>query len=414
METTSLDSFLLTNGVAFLPWVGKGYEYGFDYNNDGTLLLGSSENKRKKVLVLGESHYAGEGVNFFNPNNSEWNVFTRNCVNNFIKRASWDKWMNTYTKFERSIVNKEIDANDSEKIWEHLAFYNYIQVPLYESRMKADDKDYQKAELPFFKVLSVLLPDIVIVWGDRLYQKIPGDFRNMGFEGMDGPKINIDGIDYGTWIYNYKNQRILLMEVYHPSSGYSWPFWNKVIKYGFELARIPINEKKMNRKSVGNDSPNEILSEAVKNIESTAALIGAQDAIGAYLRKEYLFKPLKQYADDQSLSFDVDKKYCRLIFSKKDWKGSIGIFSDYANKPNWRSMYIGINYGEEREPSTKLDCFNEPSISWWPHGRGFLPSPFNDLNSAACYVAVKNGDVALWIKNKVNEIIDEATKKGFL
>ena len=51
------DKELKEKGVKFLPMVGNNFENGLAYNNQGELLLNDNEYVRKKLLVLGESHY---------------------------------------------------------------------------------------------------------------------------------------------------------------------------------------------------------------------------------------------------------------------------------------------------------------------------------------------------------------------
>lgn len=190
--------------------------------------------------------------------------------------------------------------------------------------------------------------------------------------------------------------------------AYDKPLVRETIKQYISLIKL-LTGTSMNEKSL-----NELVHAAVDDIEATSALIGAQDSIGDFLRKKYLFKPLKEFATKSNLDFKVDDDKCSFDFSKKDWKGKITICSDYGKQPNWRSMYIGVSYDKELNPSAKLDCLNSKSTSWWPHGWEYLPNPFCDLNSPNSYVSLKQEDVANWIEDKVIKIMKEATEKGFI
>lgn len=235
MDIQSIDKHLLENGVKFLPWIGKDYEYGLSYDKDGKMVLGEEGKPGRKILVLGESHYVGDdGVDDFkNGDNEDWADFTRNVVNDYLGDTIRERWMNTFIKFERSLYGDTTDRMDSKNIWNHLVFYNYIQVPLTGPRLVAKHEDYTNASEPFFDLLSTLKPDIIIVWGNRLYHRLPSDNCNLGINGNDGGSINVDGYANPTWIYELKNgHKILAICVYHPASGYSWDYWNKVIKKG--------------------------------------------------------------------------------------------------------------------------------------------------------------------------------------
>ena len=52
IEDTKLDQKLLDGGVRFLPWIGKDYDKGLSYDNEGNLILGTEKNPGKKILVL--------------------------------------------------------------------------------------------------------------------------------------------------------------------------------------------------------------------------------------------------------------------------------------------------------------------------------------------------------------------------
>lgn len=213
-------------------------------------------------------------------------------------------------------------------------------------------------------------------------------------------EVKYNTLSYGVDVINWLYQCAML--------AYDKPLVRETIRQYISLLKI------LTGVSMDKDSINKLVRVAVNDIDSTAALIGAQDAIGAYLRKEFLFRLLKKFADDNGLAFELDESNCHFGFSKKDWKGKVCVYSDYSKSQNWRSMFVGVFFEEEREPSRKLDCLEGQPTSWWPNGLEYLPSSFGDLNSANCYVAVKSGKAAEWIENKAKEIIDEATKSGIL
>ena len=99
------------------------------------------------------------------------------------------RWTNTYLKFERSLKGKETNPEDSKEIWNSIAFYNYLQIPMSGARESGTTMDYKNAEKAFFEVLNELQPDLIIVWGvDRLFDNLPEDNWKMG-----------ESLDYDGW-----------------------------------------------------------------------------------------------------------------------------------------------------------------------------------------------------------------------
>lgn len=207
------------SNVRFLPWVGKNYEK--------RLFFG------KKILVLGESHNCGkEGCTREECESKEAFIECRNMTNNtmkvFFERPERHKpWMNTYTKFERSLFGEWTNAEDRKEIWDAVAFYNYLQYSVDGSRKAGEDDAYEKAIVPFYQVIDFLKPEVIIVWGQRLWYNLPGDER---WEECDSIKM-YDGYNIENGFYKLSNgDKAKVFQVNHPSSGYTWEYWHKVIK----------------------------------------------------------------------------------------------------------------------------------------------------------------------------------------
>lgn len=202
------DKELQGAGVKFLPFVGEKYEDGISFDKDGKLVL---EGQGKKVLVLGESHYCDEDLS-----DEKLSSFTRDVLGRYLGSEERDSWMRTFVKFERALANADTKI-DSESIWNHLMFYNYLQRPLRGTRM-ASEKNYEEAKNPFFAILEKYKPDYIIVWGRRLFAKLP----NEKGEYMSCNDMNL-------WSYNIEGKMIKVLPIYHPSVGFSWDYWHKVI-----------------------------------------------------------------------------------------------------------------------------------------------------------------------------------------
>lgn len=211
IKDDKIDKELQEAGVKFLPFVGDEYWNGISFDKDGNLVLGTEENPGKKVLVLGESHYCDEELS-----DEELSSFTREVLDCYLKSEERCSWKRTFLKFERALSN--VDTNiDSKSIWSHLMFYNYLQCALHGSRM-AGEKYYEEAKEPFFAILEKYKPDYIIVWGRRLFAKLP----NEKGEYMSCNDMNL-------WTYNIEGKMIKVLPIYHPSVGFSWDYWHKVI-----------------------------------------------------------------------------------------------------------------------------------------------------------------------------------------
>lgn len=199
----------------FTPRIGKDYARGGIFG--------------KKILALGESHYCGTGCADCGEcgKHPECSDFTTNvvnwCLDSSVEREGW---MNTYLKFERSLVGKETTPLESRKIWDSIAFYNFLQVAMGGAREAGTNQQYRAAAEPFMQVLEELQPDVLIVWGVRLWNNLPN--RNWA----DGSKVAVDGYDVQNGFYTLSSgKKVKAVCVYHPSVGYDWSFWHKVIEY---------------------------------------------------------------------------------------------------------------------------------------------------------------------------------------
>ena len=196
--------------VKFMPWKGENYQKG-GFNG-------------KKILVIGESFYCSEEEAVATLTDKTVNDYL--AIRNGEFRENNGGWTNTYLKFERSLVGEETTPEDSQKIWNSIAFYNYLQVPMSGARESGLPIDYKNAETAFFEVLNDLQPDLIIVWGvGKLFNNLPEDRWTWG------KSLNVEGMDINNGYYQLNNKNeVRCIAVYHPSAGYSWDKWHKVIK----------------------------------------------------------------------------------------------------------------------------------------------------------------------------------------
>ena len=200
--------------VFFKPWIGK------DFESCG--IFG------KKILVLGEAHLCGGCEDCGKVDNAEEcaDFTSKDCVKLLLDGHS-ASWTGAFRKFERSLTGHETTLDESRKIWDSVAFYNYVQKAMDSSRKAPEWIDFRNSEDAFFEVIDELRPDLIIVWGaTRMYDLLPG-----GERWREGDELVIDNYKVNNGYYRLsdgKETRVLW--VYHPSAGYSWDWWHKVIK----------------------------------------------------------------------------------------------------------------------------------------------------------------------------------------
>lgn len=205
----------MMNNIFFQPFVGKDYWSGGIFGH--------------RILVLGESHQCDEecsdcGLVSLHP---ECASYTSRVMGDYLnENKPREPWMHTYLKFERSLVGHETDWPERQQIWQSVLFFNFLQVTMLKPRQAGTKEQYQQAAKPFYDVIDEYRPEYIIAWGERLWGAMPGDER-----WTDGETISVDGYDVYTGSYRLTGGgSSRAMPVYHPSGGYSWKYWHKVIK----------------------------------------------------------------------------------------------------------------------------------------------------------------------------------------
>ena len=156
--------------------------------------------------------------------------------------------------------------------------------------------------------------------------------------------------------------------------------------------------KQLTYQDMGTEYKNNVIKEAIDNIECASALLSLTKEIGYTLVEDYIIIPLKnigfeQHHDDNgALWKDLDQSYTIVI--KTD------------DKTYWKQIWIGIIPKDRQMPrQTKLDCFTDEPTTNYPYGWSWISdNRNNNWNNPGEYPAIKKGEVLEWIKNKIDEI----------
>ncbi|WP_157580157.1 hypothetical protein [Rudanella lutea] len=128
--------------INFEPFVGKDYY-----------------SQSPKILVLGESHYAGEG--------DQQSDFTQKIVQENAQRQNGQSHR-FFTLIAKSI-DKQLDNLTAPSLWDRVAFYNYVQVIVgARPGIRPTNTMFANSDQAYRAVLERLKPDLVVVVGRRL------------------------------------------------------------------------------------------------------------------------------------------------------------------------------------------------------------------------------------------------------
>lgn len=121
-------------------------------------------------------------------------------------------------------MNREISVDDREYVWNQVAFYNFIQFNLEAPGVKETDEQFNDSIPAFKEVLEELKPDVIIVWGYGLFDRL------YGLGETDGEEMSLTNGDkvYTRWFFTGGEDKALMIRQHHPSRSYSWGEWGKV------------------------------------------------------------------------------------------------------------------------------------------------------------------------------------------
>lgn len=208
----------MLKNVFFYPHVGKNYEKGFN---------------GIKLLILGESHYCGEECANCGKN-SEYNCsdFTLKVLNRYLEyqkgNGEHENWMRTFTRFTNVMLEEQVNNETHIVFWDNVIFYNYVQSSTEGPRIPPSKQQFEESKDAFIEVLEKYMPDLILVWGKRLWENLPA----IGWWGKENILDNGNGQFY---YYKVKNKDIPAYRIYHPSTQYFNYEYSKYLKESMSL-----------------------------------------------------------------------------------------------------------------------------------------------------------------------------------
>lgn len=158
----------------FDPWIGARYA--------------SEGINGKRLLILGESHYGGEGC--------EYSRFTSEVIRDMALEKGR---LAFFSRVQRLVVGGRGGFSDLERadFWQRVAFYNFVQSALENPRDRPTYAMWQAAREPFSQTLGELNPSIILVLGTELKRNLPSIPANIPYCAVQHPSSI--GFRYDDW-----------------------------------------------------------------------------------------------------------------------------------------------------------------------------------------------------------------------
>ena len=130
-----------------------------------------------KLLILGESHHFDKNeCEEFQEEPQKYKNITQEVLEAYFKYKNGEEpfkaWMNTFTRFANIYKNDNLSGDQSEEFWNTVSFYNYVQTPVDSARKSPTEEQFKNSHESFVKIVDQLKPNLIIVWGFRLWTKM--------------------------------------------------------------------------------------------------------------------------------------------------------------------------------------------------------------------------------------------------
>ncbi len=134
----------------FNPWIGS------RYSTDGL--------DGKRLLILGESHYGGDGCHY--------PEFTTEVIQDMALEQGR---LAFFSRVARLVVGGRGGFSEAERedFWQRIAFYNFIQTALEQQGDRPTYEMWQAAREPFLQTLEELKPHLILILGIELSRNLP-------------------------------------------------------------------------------------------------------------------------------------------------------------------------------------------------------------------------------------------------
>ncbi|KYG73333.1 hypothetical protein AWW68_11540 [Roseivirga spongicola] len=186
---------------------------------------------KSKLLLIGESHYLDEKPDSLN--RSKDPQFTKEVVKSLGVNEDY------YPSHFFPNVNRLFALNDTsrEAFWSKVAFYNFIQRPMFTKNTRPNRADIALGWSAFDEILEKLSPDICLFLGNS-------NAKTMQKGLSENQKLKVEPLRYmnkvgGSWFYKSNIERddktITCLFIKHPSRYFSYIKWRKELSNKYDI-----------------------------------------------------------------------------------------------------------------------------------------------------------------------------------
>ncbi|MBQ8531675.1 MAG: hypothetical protein IJ430_11050 [Parabacteroides sp.] len=219
LGSTKFDKqFEKVEGLSWLPWVGHDYV-----------------KSERRILIVAESHYVKDGSKDIGRQKKEVvgnKLETRQCVVEYPLCNDWRSRM--YDYLHRVLFGTaNLHESDREKLWNNLAFYNFVQNPMdYRGELWEKERPEWNAFYDgwriFVEIVKIIKPTECLFVGVtasnsfNLYMK-EHDIEYSNVEYMDVPDVNTYGRKHSITM---DGNVIPIIGIQHTSHHFKYDKWH--------------------------------------------------------------------------------------------------------------------------------------------------------------------------------------------
>ena len=200
-------------GLKWLPWIGAKY---FD--------------TEQRLLIVGESHYLlPKNDKYYEKNKQEAEQpdFTRNVVQTYCLESTKPQLF--YDNLNRCLFGKgdisKIAFKDREKMWQQLAFYNFVQRPMKNNKKRPKSEDWDTGWKVFGELIKILKPTKCIFIG------VAAADNYNPYECHRLKKEKVGNVAPRSFTVQLDEQlSVLCVAIKHTSHHFSWKEWRNFLK----------------------------------------------------------------------------------------------------------------------------------------------------------------------------------------
>lgn len=192
------------------PWIGAEWK--------------SSE---RRILVVGESHYATKpGAENSQERIEEWENDSESTCE-IVCEVGVDEWYSSrfFGNLHRALLGTDVHGPSRTNLWRHLAFCNFIQRPMRDSRERPSPDEFFEGWRHFMELLKRLRPETVLFVGVSAANAFGGAMSTLGI----GHKMNVESMRNGAYPRDFSvtfdGMSVRMLAIRHVSQYFAWETW---------------------------------------------------------------------------------------------------------------------------------------------------------------------------------------------